>query len=315
MRAADRDIDLRVARLRKPAIGDVPPQGVVEQRHLLRHEGDLRAQALERVVLERLAVEQDGPARDVVEARDQAGERRLARARTPHQRHRLPGLHGEGHVPQRVTYRALVPERDIAKLDAATRAIEGPLSRVRLGGLVELPEDILGRCESALQAGIHLGELLDGIRHEARVADVGDQVPRRHGAGHVRLEQQSHQQRERQRHEQLYGLGADGLRRRHLQILPAIAIARRHEAVALGVLAPERAHHAIAGHGFRRDVRDVAHRSLYPPADAAKTPRRKPDDHADHRRHRQEDQRQHPVRRTASWRAGRSPCRRPGPRS
>ncbi len=68
-----------------PAVDDVVAHRAVQQRGVLRHHADLRAQAVLRHVRDVLAVDQDAAALEVVEAQQQVDERRLARARAADQ--------------------------------------------------------------------------------------------------------------------------------------------------------------------------------------------------------------------------------------
>src|SRR5439155_9823846 len=77
------------ARAAQAAVGDIGVDRVVEEHDVLAHEGDVRAQAGERQLLEVVAVEQDAPGGGRVKARQEVDERRLAAAGAAHQRHRL----------------------------------------------------------------------------------------------------------------------------------------------------------------------------------------------------------------------------------
>src|SRR5690606_4141807 len=87
------------------AIGDVGGDGIVEEHHLLPHQRNLPPQIRQRVLANRVSVEQDLALRHLVEARQQAHQRRLAAARAAHERHRLPA----GYIQiYPVQYRSLV---------------------------------------------------------------------------------------------------------------------------------------------------------------------------------------------------------------
>ena len=77
--ALRRGDQFRFGRVR-PSVDDVVAHRAMQQRRVLRHHADLRAQALLRRVRDVLAVDQDAAALDVVEAQQQVDDRRLARA-------------------------------------------------------------------------------------------------------------------------------------------------------------------------------------------------------------------------------------------
>ena len=83
------------------AVADVAGDRAGEEHRLLRHEADPRAQVLLRHLADVDAVDQHAALVDVVEARDQAGERRLAGAGAADDRGHLAGLRRERHAGQR----------------------------------------------------------------------------------------------------------------------------------------------------------------------------------------------------------------------
>ena len=99
LRGARRRLDLRLPGA-GAAVGDVRPDGVVEQHGVLRHQTDRGAQGLLSDVAQILAVDQDRALVDVVEAEQQAHDRGLAGARPAHQRERVAGGDGEVELAQ-----------------------------------------------------------------------------------------------------------------------------------------------------------------------------------------------------------------------
>ena len=77
LREPRRLLDLRVARL-PAAVADVVADRVVEQDGVLRHDADRGAQRFLRDVADVLAVDQNAPAADLVEAEQQARDGRFA---------------------------------------------------------------------------------------------------------------------------------------------------------------------------------------------------------------------------------------------
>jgi hypothetical protein len=84
-----RGLDLGLVGVRA-AEGDVVGDRAAEQERLLGHDPHLRAQRVRRHVAQVVAVDEHAPVGWVVEARDELGEGRLARARGADERHRLP---------------------------------------------------------------------------------------------------------------------------------------------------------------------------------------------------------------------------------
>ena len=120
-----------------PAVGDVVADGGVEQQHVLRHDADLAAQAVERHGGDVDAVDRDPARRGFVQAHQQMGERALAGAVGADDGDGFPGGDGEIDVLQRRrpagVAEAHVLERDRA-LDRRQRRAD---VRRRLGRLVQ----------------------------------------------------------------------------------------------------------------------------------------------------------------------------------
>ena len=95
-RGADGVLDLRV----RLAVGDVLPDRAAEQQRVLQHEAHLIAQRLQRELADVGAVDLDLPRLGIVEARDQAGDGRLAGAGRPDDRRHLARLDAYADVLQ-----------------------------------------------------------------------------------------------------------------------------------------------------------------------------------------------------------------------
>ena len=128
---ADEFVDLGVARGfldlglvgADAAIGDVVTHRIVEQHGVLRNDADDGAQRCLRHVADVLAVDRHAARFDIVEAIENAGDRRLARARRAHDRDRLAGRHGEADALEHHALR-IVGEHDIVETDLAARDFE-----------------------------------------------------------------------------------------------------------------------------------------------------------------------------------------------
>ena len=102
------------------AKSDVLLDGRREEERVLGHHADERAQ-LARVQIAHIhPIDQDVPARDVVDPGDQRHERRLARAGGTDDRHDLTRVGGERDVLEDQPLRARITEQDVPELDSAT---------------------------------------------------------------------------------------------------------------------------------------------------------------------------------------------------
>ncbi len=145
-------------------VGDVLGDGRREQHRLLEHDRELVAEIGEPVFAEIDAVEQDLAARRVVEARQEAHERRLSgsgRAGDPEAR---PGCDLERDVVEDAM-RGLVGERDVSEGDRAGRAHERARARWidEVRRLVEERVDALRARERGLEAAHLLAGRLQRI--------------------------------------------------------------------------------------------------------------------------------------------------------
>ena len=132
LRAPRRVLDLGVGRV-GPAVADVVADRAVQQRGVLRHHRDLRAQALLRDARDVLPVDQDAAALEVEEAQQQVDQRRLAGAGAADQPDLLARLHGQGQAVddgerarQSVARSCLaaVAEAHVLEADLAARHVE-----------------------------------------------------------------------------------------------------------------------------------------------------------------------------------------------
>ena len=151
------------------AESNVVPHRLAEQKRLLWHESDLRAQISQRILLNRNTVYEDRSEGWVVEPGQQMDERRLARARRPHQRHGPAGRNLQADIFQHVA--AVVGKRKMAEFDLASkgggRRIEPAcpaVVNIRLG-----VEDGSNPLERSLAA-------LEQVRHPAQRDHRPDQV-------------------------------------------------------------------------------------------------------------------------------------------
>ncbi len=135
-----------------------------------------------------MAVDQHAPGVDVVEARDEVENRRLARARRPDERRR-PAPGGRQRDVGECRRAAAVAEAHALEGDRARahdeRARAGAVANGRLG--VEDGIDPLGGGETLLHADVEVGEALHRLVGEQQRRDEREEGPRRRRAGdHLR---------------------------------------------------------------------------------------------------------------------------------
>ena len=93
--------DLLARGLVAPRVGDVLVHGRAEEERVVGDDGDLAAQRARVDVAHVDAVDEHGAGRDVVQARDERDERRLARAGRADERERRAGVDRQRDVAQR----------------------------------------------------------------------------------------------------------------------------------------------------------------------------------------------------------------------
>ena len=154
------------------AVGDILTNGAVEQQRLLRHVGNLAAQTLLRAARDVLAVHEHAPALHVVQAQQQLGERRLARARFAHQTHALARRHMERQVVEHALAR-----RGITVCKAQVLKINRALAHLELGGVL-----VVCHQTRLVQHARHLGRIaeraVDALHHGAHVVQAHGEVVR-----------------------------------------------------------------------------------------------------------------------------------------
>jgi len=113
---------------------DVVSNRAVEQKDILQHDGDVLAQALSRHITHIVPIDAYGASRDVVETRDEPGQRRLADTRGAHQGQNTVGGNLQRDILQHGRP-ALVGKADMIDTDmpldrAGQRVRPGPVGHV-----------------------------------------------------------------------------------------------------------------------------------------------------------------------------------------
>ena len=144
----------------------------MEQQRLLRYVGNLAAQALLRAARDVLAVHEHAAALYVVQAQQQLGERRLARARFAHQTHAL----ARRHMKRQVVEHALA-RRGVTVCEAQVLKINRALAHLELGGVL-----VVRHQARFIQHTRHLGRIaqraVDALHHGAHVVQTHGEVVR-----------------------------------------------------------------------------------------------------------------------------------------
>ncbi|CAA9321894.1 MAG: hypothetical protein AVDCRST_MAG40-1504, partial [uncultured Gemmatimonadaceae bacterium] len=200
------------------AVADVVADGAREQEGLLVDDADLRPQAVEGQVAHVAAVEQHAAAGGVVEARQEAEQRALARPRRPDHRHAGAGGRVEGDVAQRAAP-AHVAEGDVLDGDRAGRAVDrhGPGALGDLGLRVEQVERAAQGDEPLLQGADGVGDGLERLVERGDVAHDHEQLADGHAAAQDVVGAEAEDERR-----------ADGGRHRHHQAEHRLADREAH---------------------------------------------------------------------------------------
>ena len=106
------------------AVADVLADGGAEEEGLLDDHGQRPAHALEREVADILSVERDPALLRVEEARDQVGNRRLARPGVPYERDSLAGLRCDSDVLEH-GHAGVVGEAHVLERHRTLHAVQG----------------------------------------------------------------------------------------------------------------------------------------------------------------------------------------------
>ena len=197
----------------------------MEQQRLLRHVGNLAAQALLRAARDVLAVHEHAAALHIVQAQQQLGERRLARARFTHQAHALARRHVKRQVVEHVLAR-----RGVTVCKAQVLKINRALGHFELRGV---------------RIVCHQTWLVQHARHLGRIAQRAVNALH-HGAYVV------------QAHGEVIGVGKDHDERAGRDAKPRVAARHEHTHHGHGDDDKARGRKVALHHGVHRDRLGVA---------------------------------------------------------
>ena len=153
-----RHLDHLRARHRGLGEGDVLVDGAIEEQALLQDDADVPAQPSRIDLAQIRSVQQNLPFVRQIEALDQLGERRFARAGRADDADDLAGANLERNIFENVGRVRTVSERDMANFDLAARGRQRDAGeRSRLGRCVE-------NVAEAIDRDLHLLEVLPDLR-------------------------------------------------------------------------------------------------------------------------------------------------------
>ena len=290
-----RIVDCTRVRVGQGTVGDVGGKGIVEQRNLLRHQGDLAAQIVLGIGLHRRAVDAHLTPVDIVETGDQAGQGRLAATRLADQGNGLPRLDGQVDALQHIARTPLVSEMHVFELDTPHDPVDGVGAAVRLHLRIELAEYILRRSQATLQPRIDFGEPAHRPHQQSGEHQEAGEVADGETANDLRVREQRNEDGDRGNDEYLNHMRAGHLGHHHFQVLAAVGVACPGKTLPLVLLSSENSHHPVARDQFRRDMGDVPHGSLDAPRNAPEAAAGSQNHHGHDGDRRHEDERQLPV--------------------
>ena len=316
-RLAARSADCTLPATGGRAEADVGGDAVVEEHHLLAHEGELLAQRRQRPVGERHAVERHAPGGRVEKARQQVHQRGLAGPRGADEGDRLAGADveidrlergarhsrgGRGGTDGRCAgglggggLGRMEPHRHGTQRELAA----GSARCMRAPGLARRVLDqvhaALDRGQAARDRPHHVAQAPQRRRDRDGRGDEGDELAGRHAAVLALPERHADHRGE--------CAGGDELRDRRdhragdgrLEQQPPQRAARGVEAAALGRLRAVQAHQAPGEHVLFDHVGEGVDRHLRLARDAVHALAEEPHREADHRRHRGDEERELPV--------------------
>ncbi len=164
---------------------DIRADRVIEEDDFLTHERDLFAQALELVFAHIVTIHANRAFIDIIEARQQIHERRLAAAGAPDDGDHLPCFDPERDVFERRALARRIRERRMLELDLSAHALRNAHPTRRLGRLIQELEEALTGSDALLQraryadeASQRLGDVHEGNEKREQVAHAHPLVDR-----------------------------------------------------------------------------------------------------------------------------------------
>jgi hypothetical protein len=183
----------------------------------------------------------------------------------------------------------------VAQLVAAAHGGRRVFAAVAFRGLVEYGKDALGSGDAALDGGVDVGELAQGLGDQAGGGNVGQERSRIHVPAQGRIESEPEQQRQGGVGQPLDDRRGDLVDAGQFQVLAQGVLAALAKALVLRRRATKTSHHGKAADRLGGHARNAAHGILDTAAVLLELARGEPDDGADQRCHNDEQQGQFPV--------------------
>ena len=181
------------------AVAHVFEHAAREQPGILQHHRKGTAQRGARHFGNVLPVDEDAPRLRIVKAHQKVDERRLARARVPHDRDELAALRMQREVVEDGLF-GVITEADVLDIHPAFDGdkLLGVLGVGGLRRLFEDAEDALGGGKGGLELAQNVSDLVDGARELARIEhEGGDAAHARDDAVHIHERAEDADERER----------------------------------------------------------------------------------------------------------------------
>ena len=255
-------LDFLVRRI-EAAVADVLAHRRREEHCLLRHDANLAAQRRDGDIADVKAVDGNAARRDLVEARDQVGDRRLAGAARPDKGDHLAGFHFEADVGE-CRHALLVLERDVVEDDVPLDLRQFLGVRLVRDRLLEVDdgEDAVDGGHRALQVAVDAREALDRVCEVDSVRQEGDECTGRHLAVDDLVAAEPDDDRDRDGREELDGRRQEARELNVLHRRLEVELILAAEALDLVVLAHERLDDADGRDALLQERGDVGHALL-----------------------------------------------------
>ena len=237
------------------SVTDVVRHRVVEQNGVLRHDPHHPPKGGNRQVPDILPIDPDCPARDIVEAGQQADKRGLATAGAAHDGHALAALNVQRHPVEDSAF----PVGEHHVIEGNTLNLSGKVHGSRLlldihGGIQDL-EYPVGGGNRLLDLQVHPADFLDRLVHHEQGAGIGHEFVELHSPRPDIHQYHAHPERRDEHNHGLHrGIGPGDLHRaaeeRMVLILKPAPFIRLH---------PKRLDHPHSGNHFLQHGHQISH--------------------------------------------------------
>jgi len=151
-----RRLNLLPGNLLQGAVGNVGRHRIVEQHHILGHQGHIGPQTIQAQILEIMTIQQNAPGGGLVEAGHEIGHRGFAAAGSPHQGHGLSRFNGKADPIQGIAGRIRIAQHHLFHPDFPLGPIQLHGTPVFFRSFIHQGENTFRRRQAALQLGVHV---------------------------------------------------------------------------------------------------------------------------------------------------------------